>query len=207
MYKRFAYRLSGRIERRSNFLYRKTWKSYSHFNTKRHRQSLLCDKNSEYDISLSSRLYIEVFDIVTGKEIVYHDVWCGEENEPGQIPEYPARFYSDPELLKKALSLQTSTRIYSGLICSGDQFITTRKELDKIKATFPNGLAVDMESASIAHVCYMNKIPFLSFRIISDTPGIEDHTTQYNRFWEEAPQKIESFFYINVKLKVKFKYN
>ena len=113
----------------------------------------------------------------------------GEENEPGQIPEYPARFYSDPELLEKALSLQTSTRIYSGLICSGDQFITTRKELDKIKATFPNGLAVDMESASIAHVCYMNKIPFLSFRIISDTPGIEDHTTQYNRFWEEAPQK------------------
>ena len=46
-----------------------------------------------------------------------------------------------------------------------------------------------MESASIAHVCYMNKIPFLSFRIISDTPGIEDNTTQYNRFWEEAPQK------------------
>lgn len=131
----------------------------------------------------------QVFDIVTGKEIVYHDVWCGEENEPGQIPEYPARFYSDPELLEKALSLQTSTRIYSGLICSGDQFITNRKELDKIKATFPNGLAVDMESASIAHVCYMNKIPFLSFRIISDTPGIEDHTTQYNRFWEEAPQK------------------
>ena len=125
----------------------------------------------------------QVFDIVTGKEIVYHDVWCGEENEPGQIPEYPARFYSDPELLEKALSLQTSTRIYSGLICSGDQFITNRKELDKIKAT------VDMESASIAHVCYMNKIPFLSFRIISDTPGIEDHTTQYNRFWEEAPQK------------------
>ena len=91
--------------------------------------------------------------------------------------------------MEKALSLQTSTRIYSGLICSGDQFITNRKELDKIKATFPNGLAVDMESASIAHVCYMNKIPFLSFRIISDTPGIEDHTTQYNRFWEEAPQK------------------
>ena len=26
----------------------------------------------------------QVFDIVTGKEIVYHDVWCGEENEPGQ---------------------------------------------------------------------------------------------------------------------------
>lgn len=131
----------------------------------------------------------QVFDIVAGKEIVYHDVWCGDGNMPGQIQGFPARFHSDPKLLEKALSLKTSIRIYSGLICSGDQFITNREELDKIKASFPDGLAVDMESASIAHVCYMNKIPFLSFRIISDTPGIEDHITQYNRFWEEAPQK------------------
>ena len=156
---------------------------------KRGNHTLILTQSGIGKVCSATDISTQVFDIVTGKEIVYHDVWCGEENEPGQIPEYPARFYSDPELLEKALSLQTSTRIYSGLICSGDQFITNRKELDKIKATFPNGLAVDMESASIAHVCYMNKIPFLSFRIISDTPGIEDHTTQYNRFWEEAPQK------------------
>ncbi|WP_455498369.1 5'-methylthioadenosine/adenosylhomocysteine nucleosidase [Coprobacter sp.] len=131
----------------------------------------------------------QVFDIVVGKEIVYHDVWCGDGNKPGQIQGFPPRFYSDPELLRKAVSLSDTTSIYSGLICSGDQFITDRKELNRIKATFAEGLAVDMESASIAQVCYMNKIPFLSFRIISDTPGIKDHTIQYNRFWEEAPQK------------------
>lgn len=131
----------------------------------------------------------QVFDIVAGKEIVYHDVWCGDGNEPGQIQGLPPRYYSDPELLEKAVSLSGTTSIYGGLICSGDQFITDRKELGRIKDTFPEGLAVDMESASIAQVCYMNKTPFLSFRIISDTPGVKDHTAQYNRFWEEAPQK------------------
>lgn len=136
-------------------------------------------------IDISTR----VLDIVAGKEIVYHDVWCGDGNEPGQVQGLPPRFFSDPELLEKAVSLSGTTPIYGGLICSGDQFITDRKELDRIKTTFPEGLAVDMESASIAQVCYMNKIPFLSFRIISDTPGVKDHAAQYNHFWEEAPQK------------------
>ena len=130
-----------------------------------------------------------VYDIIAGKEIVYHDVWCGEGNEPGQIQGLPPRFYSDPDLLKKAISLITSDRIYSGLICSGDRFITNREEQNKIKAVFPEGLAVDMESASIAQVCYMNQIPFLSFRIISDTPAAENHSAQYKRFWKDFPQK------------------
>lgn len=131
----------------------------------------------------------QVFDIVAGSEIVYHDVWCGNGNERGQIQGFPPRYFSDRELLKKAVSLSGEIHIYGGLICSGDQFITDRKELDRIKEMFPDGLAVDMESASIAQVCYMYKIPFLSFRIISDTPGIKDHTAQYHRFWDEAPQK------------------
>ena len=30
-------------------------------------------------------------------------------------------------------------------------------------------LTVDMETASVAHVCYVNRIPFLSIRSITDT--------------------------------------
>ncbi|MDZ5017015.1 phosphoglycerate transporter, partial [Clostridium perfringens] len=39
-----------------------------------------------------------------------------------------------------------------------------------------NPLCVDMETASIAHVCYVNKIPFIAIRSITDTEkeyGIE----------------------------------
>jgi len=35
----------------------------------------------------------------------------------------------------------------------------------------------------------MYKVPFLSLRIISDTPGIENHQQQYESFWDEAPIK------------------
>lgn len=77
------------------------------------------------------------------------------------------------------------------MICTGDRFITDREELEGIKVKFPAGLAVDMESASIAQVCYMYDVPFLSFRVISDTPGVKEHEEQYRNFWTMAPR--ESF--------------
>ena len=67
--------------------------------------------------------------------------------------------------------------------------LVERAELDMIKAKFPDGLAVDMESAAMAQVCHMYGVPFLSLRIISDTPGIENHQQQYESFWDEAPIK------------------
>ena len=76
-----------------------------------------------------------------------------------------------------------------GLISTGDRFITARTELDAIKADYPEGLAVDMESASIAQVCHIFNIPFVSFRIISDTPGAEAHFEQYLNFWDTMADK------------------
>ena len=86
-------------------------------------------------------------------------------------------------------SLDTETAIHGGLICTGDKFITDRSELDEIKHNFPEGLAVDMESASIAQVCYLYQIPFISFRIISDTPGADKHFEQYQNFWGEMADR------------------
>ena len=78
----------------------------------------------------------------------------------------------------------------SGLICSGDRFVSNREELEEIKGNFPEGLAVDMESGAIAQVCHMYGVPFLSCRIISDTPGVvEDNFLQYLDFWTVAPEK------------------
>ncbi|MCR9011785.1 5'-methylthioadenosine/adenosylhomocysteine nucleosidase [Gabonibacter chumensis] len=130
-----------------------------------------------------------VMDIVVGKQMVYHDVWCGEGNEYGQVQGLPSRFVSDEELYRVALDIPHEGQVYGGLICSGDQFITDQAALAKIKKRFPEGLAVDMESSSIAQVCYLMDIPFLSYRIISDTPGVENHSGQYRNFWEEAPKR------------------
>ena len=75
--------------------------------------------------------------IVVGENMVYHDVWCGEGNEYGQVQGLPARFVSDKELCKLALSVAHDGNVYGGLICSGDKFITDKEELTEIKKRFP----------------------------------------------------------------------
>ena len=132
---------------------------------------------------------LNVMDVVVSSRIVYHDVWCGEGNAHGQIQGLPLYFTGNETLFQCAISLDTETAIHGGLICSGDKFITDRQELETIKANFPEGLAVDMESASIAQVCHLYEVPFISFRIISDTPGAEKHLEQYKNFWGEMADR------------------
>ena len=107
---------------------------------------------------------LKVMDVVAGSQIVYHDVWCGEGNAYGQIQGLPALFEGNDTLFNCAMSLD-------------------RQELNSIKTAFPAGLAVDMESGAIAQICHIYKVPFLSFRIISDTPGADNHWEQYTNFW------------------------
>ena len=127
---------------------------------------------------------LKIMDVVVSRQVVYHDVWCGEGNMYGQIQGLPARFEGNATLFDCAMSLDTPTAIHGGLICSGDKFITDRSELNDIKEKFHEGLAVDMESGAIAQICYIYKVPFISFRIISDTPGSDNHWEQYTNFWE-----------------------
>ena len=132
---------------------------------------------------------LDVMDVVVGKEICYHDVYCGENCDPGQVQGLPKFFKGDEGLLAVATSLETDVHIVPGLICTGDQFITSRDEMDAIKEKYPQGLAVDMESAAIAQVCHLWKVPTLSFRIISDTPGVKAHFDQYLNFWDTMADK------------------
>ena len=131
---------------------------------------------------------LRVADVVVSQRVVYHDVWCGEGCAWGQVQGLPLYFEGCEQLVQLALSLNDA-RILTGLICTGDRFITDRHELDAIKAAFPDGLAVDMESAAIAQVCQVYGTPFVSFRIISDTPGVDDHLAQYADFWGEMADR------------------
>ena len=130
---------------------------------------------------------LSVMDVVVSTQTVYHDVsipGC----EYGQVQGLPARFRSEEQLVEAALSLHLST-IHAGLICTGDQFITDRAQLDHIKGQFPEALAVDMESAAIAQTCHLLQTPFVSFRILSDTPGADEHIQQYLNFWDEMADR------------------
>ena len=128
-------------------------------------------------------------DVVVSSRLAYHPVWCGDGNASGQIQGLPLYFEADQRLLDVALHLNEGAKleshVHGGLICTGDQFISNRDELQTIKGRFPEALAVDMESAALAHTCYLRRVPFISFRIISDTPGAhEENFAQYLDFWK-----------------------
>lgn len=131
---------------------------------------------------------LNVTDVVVGAQVAYHDVWCGEGNVYGQVQGLPVFYQAPASWVEQALALNeeddVENRIHAGLICTGDRFITRLDELNSIKAHFPQALAVDMESAAIAQTCFLAHIPFISFRIISDTPGADHHQQQYEGFWK-----------------------
>ena len=72
-----------------------------------------------------------------------------------------------------------------GTIASGDQFIASGAQKDRIRANFENVVACEMEGASIGHVCYLNKTPAAILRAISDG-GDEAATTDYPTFLKKA---------------------
>ena len=130
---------------------------------------------------------LKVGDVVISEKCAYHDVWCGE-GEWGQVQGLPLYFESSAVLLQKFSAIAVENT-YFGLICTGDQFITQNAVLQQIKQNFPAAMAVDMESAAMAHVCYLRKTPFVSIRVISDTPFAEkENLNQYFDFFQNAPE-------------------
>lgn len=124
-----------------------------------------------------------VLDVVVGDRVVYHDVWM-PPYEWGRADGCPVAF-TPPEWL---LELPCMADFCHGLIASGDIFVASVDVLDAIRAKYPDVMAVDMESAAIAHVCHLNNVAFISLRVVSDTPGADDNLSQYDDFWTKAPE-------------------
>ena len=131
---------------------------------------------------------MKVGSVLVATEAAYHDVWCGPGTEWGHMDGLPARFVMD-EAVVESCRKTASPEVRFGLICSGDRFISKVEEVDFIKQVYPDALACDMESASIAHACCDCGVPFAVVRVVSDTPGQADNVSQYKNFWSEAPEK------------------
>ena len=132
---------------------------------------------------------INVQDVVVSSELTYHDVYCGyaidENTIYGQVQGLPARYKADPYLLEKAQLAGAKP----GLIVTGDWFVDTKEKMREIVGHFPEAKAVDMESCAIAQVCHIYKVPFISFRVISDIPLRDTDASQYHNFWDTVAEK------------------
>ncbi|MDL2273352.1 5'-methylthioadenosine/adenosylhomocysteine nucleosidase [Oscillospiraceae bacterium OttesenSCG-928-G22] len=113
---------------------------------------------------------LNIGDSVIATEVCYHDV------EKSILTEYhpwmPREFFpSDPTLLalcRAHIAAGDDTKLHYGRIATGETFIDRDGRDAIIGKCHP--LCVDMETASVAHVCYVNEIPFIAVRSISDTP-------------------------------------
>lgn len=133
---------------------------------------------------------INIQDVIVGAEVTYHDVYCGRAIDDttvyGQVQGLPVRYTPEQYLLEKAIQLPTPNSqisIHQGLIVTGDWFVDSKEKMRSIIDIFPEAKAVDMESCAIAQTCYINKVPFISFRVISDIPLRDTDASQYHDFW------------------------
>ena len=131
---------------------------------------------------------INVQDVVVSSELTYHDVYCGKAIDDttvyGQVQGLPARYQADSWLLEKAKNLDCGVKVHPGLIVTGDWFVDSRDKMREIVGHFPEAKAVDMESCAIAQTCYINKVKFISFRVVSDIPLRDTDASQYHNFWD-----------------------
>lgn len=128
---------------------------------------------------------MHIADVLVADRVAYHDVWCGPGTEWGEAAGCPPYFEADQAVA--ALSCFDRREIKRGLIASGDIFVSRVEEVERIKALYPDVMAVDMESGAIAQTCHMKGVRFFCFRVISDTPGAYDNISQYCNFWTDAP--------------------
>lgn len=129
---------------------------------------------------------LNIGDVVVAVDAVQHDYDVTPINfEKGEIP-YTGlvAFKTDEKLREQAVNaakkVAPSIQIVEGRICTGDQFISTKEQKNKIISSF-GGDCCEMEGGAIAQACYLNKIPFIIIRSISDKAD-ETETVDFKEF-------------------------
>ena len=155
-------------------------------NASRCTQILIDNYDIEYVVNVgsagSANNSLNIGDIVIGKILVQHDFdITAFGHKKGYISNVGENISSDDKLIKKFEKIINNNdkkeyNIKVGTIASGDIFCTDIKMKEKIKYKF-NADAIEMEGAAIAQVCYLDKIPFIVIRSISDTPNGSNEIT------------------------------
>ncbi|MBS6396405.1 MAG: 5'-methylthioadenosine/adenosylhomocysteine nucleosidase [Clostridiales bacterium] len=133
---------------------------------------------------------INIGDIVISTDALQHDVDAtGFGYELGVIPRMETScFAADQRLLEAAKAACEEAvpeiQVFTGRVVSGDQFISDRGVKDRITRLF-GGMCTEMEGAAIAQAAYLNHIPFVIIRAISDKAD-DSATVDYPTFERQA---------------------
>lgn len=144
---------------------------------------------------------IDIGDIVVSTEVLQHDVDATNFGyKLGEIPQIGAlSFPADEKMgaLAKAVceKVNTDIKVFSGLIVSGDQFVADKAVKQRIRDNF-HGLCTEMEGAAIGQAAYLNGVPFVILRAISDKADDSaemDYPTFERKAAEHCARLVEEF--------------
>ena len=116
---------------------------------------------------------INIGDIVLSTDVVQHDMDAtGFGYRKGQIPQMPVFFFNADDNLRRLAAevckeVNPDIQVIEGRIASGDQFVCDQDVKNRIVSEF-SAYATEMEGAAIGQAAYLNEIPFLVVRAISD---------------------------------------
>jgi adenosylhomocysteine nucleosidase len=120
---------------------------------------------------------LDVGAIVISDEVRHHDVDVTAFGyEMGQVPGLPAAFDSNEKLrilAEKTVSELGQHQFATGLIATGDSFMSDPERVEVVRGHFPHMKAAEMEAAAVAQVCHQFEVPFVIIRSLSDIAGKE----------------------------------
>jgi adenosylhomocysteine nucleosidase len=129
---------------------------------------------------------VRVGDIVVATSLLQHDMDASPLFPRWEVPltgrarfgadaAWTARFAAACRTLAAGPSRPATTTVHEGLVVSGDRFVATRAESDRLRELLPDTLAVEMEGAALAQVCHDFGRPFAVVRTISDRADDDAH--------------------------------
>lgn len=139
---------------------------------------------------------INIGDIVISTDACYHDFDITALGyKKGEVPgigsvEFPADKWLGDKAENACHVADKDISVFRGRICSGDQFISDDAVKDNIVSTF-HGLCTEMEGAAIAQAAFLNKIPYVIIRAISDKAD-GNGTVDYPTFEKKAARDCAS---------------
>lgn len=141
-------------------------------------------------IAGSLRNEINIGDIVLATTAVQHDMDATNFGYPlGEIPQMGIKEFPADEKLRE-LAMECSKKanpdieVFCGRVASGDQFISSKEKKNWIQSNF-DAYCTEMEGAAIAQAAYLNNIPYLIVRAISDKAD-DSASMDYSEFEAKA---------------------
>lgn len=130
---------------------------------------------------------VKVCDVVISTEVLPHDLDLHFLND---YPPYCGIFKSDEMLMNIAEKVcgELNVNSFRGRIVSGEAFISSNEVKKSIQERF-DPYAVDMESAAVGHCCYLNEMPYVSVRCISDNAD-DEGAMSFDEFEKIAAKRV-----------------